>query len=155
MLRRLTYWYPLDEADKEALLALPHRVRDLDAHHYVVRERERATHCCLMLSGFSVRHKIVVGGARQIVAIHMTGDMPDLQNSVLGTADHSVHMLTTGEVALIPREAVQEIAFKRANVGMALWKDTLVDASIFREWIANNGRRDAVTRSLISCASLR
>lgn len=27
-----------------------------------------------------------------------------------------------------------------------MWLDTLVDASIFREWIANVGRRDARTR---------
>jgi CRP-like cAMP-binding protein len=27
-----------------------------------------------------------------------------------------------------------------------MWVDTLVDASIFREWIANVGRRDAKTR---------
>jgi CRP-like cAMP-binding protein len=29
---------------------------------------------------------------------------------------------------------------------MAMWYDTLVDGSIFREWIANIGRRDAHTR---------
>ena len=146
MLRKLTYWYPLDQSDQEALLALPHRVRELEPHHYLVREREAATHSCLMLSGFSVRHKIVVGGARQIVAIHMKGDMADLQNSMLGVADHSVQMLTKGEVAMIPREAIQELALKRPRIGMAMWKDTLVDGSVFREWIANIGRRDASTR---------
>jgi CRP-like cAMP-binding protein len=99
MFTKLSYWMPLDEADRDALLALPHRVRAVEPHHYIVREREKTTHCCLMLSGFSIRHKIVVGGARQIVAIHMTGDMVDLQNSMLGTADHSVQMLTEGEVA--------------------------------------------------------
>jgi hypothetical protein len=103
MLRKLSYWFQLDAADEAALLALPHRVKALEPHHYVVREREKAMDCCLMLSGFSVRHKIVVGGARQIVAIHMKGDMVDLQNSMLGVADHSVQMLTRGEVALIPR----------------------------------------------------
>jgi CRP-like cAMP-binding protein len=28
----------------------------------------------------------------------------------------------------------------------ALWRETLVDAAVFREWILNVGRRDAVTR---------
>lgn len=70
----------------------------------------------------------------------------DLQNSFLGVADHSVQMITEGEVALIPREAVKKLAFDRPNIGMAMWFDTLVDASIFREWIANVGRRDAHTR---------
>jgi CRP-like cAMP-binding protein len=146
MLRKLQYWLSLDADDEEALLALPHRVKTVDPHHYVVRERETASDCCLMLSGFSVRHKIVVGGARQIVAIHMRGDMVDLQNSMLGIADHSVQMLTKGEVALIPREAIQKLVFKHPKLGMAMWKDTLVDASVFREWIANIGRRDAATR---------
>ncbi len=146
MLRKLAFWHPLQKSDEEALLALPHRVKTLDPHHYIVREREKATHSCLMLSGYSVRHKIVVGGARQIVAIHMKGDMVDLQNSMLGTADHSVQMLTKGEIALIPREAIQQLALEKPRIGMAMWKDTLVDGSIFREWIANVGRRDAPTR---------
>jgi CRP-like cAMP-binding protein len=121
-------------------------VKAVDPHHYIVRERETATHCCLMVSGFSIRHKIVAGGARQIVAIQMRGDMVDLQNSMLGVADHSVQMLTAGEVALIPREAIQRIAVDRPRVGMAMWKDTLVDGSVFREWVANVGRRDSATR---------
>jgi CRP-like cAMP-binding protein len=146
MLRKLLYWLPLDAAQTEALLALPHRVKTLDPHHYVVRERETASECCLMLSGYSIRHKIVVGGARQIVAIHMKGDMVDLQNSMLGIADHSVQMLTKGEVALIPRDAVQKLALEHPRICLAMWKDTLVDGSIFREWIANIGRRDAATR---------
>jgi CRP-like cAMP-binding protein len=55
-------------------------------------------------------------------------------------------MLTEGEVAFIPREAIQKLALDRPSVGFAMWKDTLVDGSVFREWIANVGRRDAATR---------
>jgi CRP-like cAMP-binding protein len=47
---------------------------------------------------------------------------------------------------MIPRAEITRLAFERSNVGKALWTDTLVDASIFREWIANVGRRDARTR---------
>jgi CRP-like cAMP-binding protein len=99
-----------------------------------------------MLSGLAIRHKFVAGGARQIVAIHMKGDMVDLQNSFLGVADHSVQVLTASEVAFVPSEAVKALAFTRPRVGMAMWFDTLVDGSIFREWIANVGRRDAQMR---------
>ena len=146
MVRKLAYWGKLDGADEQALLALPHRMKRLERHAYVARERERTTHSCLMLSGFSIRHKIVAGGARQIVAIHMKGDMVDLQNSFLGIADHSVQMIVESEVALIPSEALKTLAFERPRIGMAMWLDTLVDGSIFREWIANVGRRDAHTR---------
>ncbi len=56
MLRKLSYWSALDDEDQGALLALPHRTKTVDAHHYIVREREKATHCCVMLSGFSIHH---------------------------------------------------------------------------------------------------
>jgi CRP-like cAMP-binding protein len=146
MVHKLAYWGGLDDADKDAILNLPHRTKKLGRHGYVVREREVATHSCLLIAGFAIRHKIVSDGARQIVAIHMRGDIVDLQNSLLTVADHSVQVLTESEVAFIPRDAVKKLAFERANVGMAMWLDTLVDGSIFREWIANVGRRDARSR---------
>jgi CRP-like cAMP-binding protein len=146
LLRKLDYWTHLDPADRHALLSLPHRVKRVERHGFIVREREKATHSCLMLSGFAIRHKIVADGARQIVAVQMKGDMVDLQNSFLGVADHSVQMITQGEVAFIPRDEIRKLAFANPHVGIAMWFDTLVDGSIFREWIANLGRRDAHTR---------
>jgi CRP-like cAMP-binding protein len=146
MLRKLEYWQKLSSDDRTAVLALPHTVKRMEAHHYIVREFDRAEYSCLLLSGYAVRHKIVAGGQRQIVSIHMKGDMVDLQNSLLGRADHSVQMLTTGKVAMIAREEIKKLAFSRPAVGEAMWVDTLVDGSIFREWIANVGRRDARTR---------
>jgi CRP-like cAMP-binding protein len=146
MLRKLAYWKKLDDSDRAALLALPHTVRTLAQNGYIVREGDRASHSCLLLSGFAVRTKIVADGQRQIVSIHMKGELVDLQNSLLGHADHSVQMLTAGKVAMIPRDEIDRIAFERPAIGRAMWIDTLVDASIFREWVANIGRRDAATR---------
>jgi CRP-like cAMP-binding protein len=146
MVHKLAYRGKFSAEDREAILALPHHVKAMENNHYVVREGDVATHSCLMLAGFSVRHKIVGSGARQILAIHMKGEMVDLQNSLLGKADHSVQMLTRGQVALIPREAILRLAFDRPAVGKAMWVDTEVEASISREWIANVGRRNAYTR---------
>ena len=146
LVRKLSYRTKLDAQDREAILALPHTVRKMDAHSYVVREGDRPSHSCLLLEGFSIRHKCVAGGKRQIMAIHMKGEMVDLENSFLGRADHNVQMLTAGKIAMIPKEEVAGIAFERPAVGQAMWLDTLVDGSIFREWIANVGRRDAQTR---------
>jgi CRP-like cAMP-binding protein len=146
LVEKLSYRVKLDRADREAIMALPFKSKMIERNHFVVREREQATHSCLMLSGYSVRTKIVGTGNRQIVAIHMKGEIVDLQNSLLQIADHSVQMLTASRVALIPREAIIRLSLDRPNVGLAMWMDTLVDASIFREWVANVGRRDARTR---------
>jgi len=146
MLRKLQYWRKLSAEDQQAVLSLPHTLKRVEAHNYLVREFDRTEQACVLLAGFAIRHKIVAGGQRQIIAIHMKGELVDLHNSLLGRADHSVQMLTPGKVAMIPRHEIRQLAFARPDVGEALWYDTLVDGSISREWIANVGRRDARTR---------
>jgi CRP-like cAMP-binding protein len=146
MVRKLSLWQALDEADVAAVLALPHTVRTLKAGQFVAWDGDKPQHCCLLMSGFAFRHKIAGSGARQILSVHMRGDVVDLHNSLLRIADHNIQMLTGGEVAMIPFEAIRDIAAARPAVAAALWYETLVDGSIFREWIVNVGRRDARTR---------
>ena len=59
MVGKLGYRAKLDEADRAAILALPFKTRMVERNHFVAREREQATHSCLMLSGYSVRTKLV------------------------------------------------------------------------------------------------
>jgi CRP-like cAMP-binding protein len=146
MLRKLSRWSELAEQDRQALLALPYTLRSLAAGSHIVRDGDKPIHSCLLISGFAYRHKVVGDGGRQILALHMSGDMVDLQNSLLRIADHNVQALTRVEIALIPGAAIREIAFARPAIGMAMWYDTLVDGSVHREWNANVGRRDARTR---------
>lgn len=146
MVRKLQLWQSLSDCDADAILALPHTVRTLEAGQYLIWDGDKPQHTCLLLDGFAYRHKLAGNGSRQILSIHMKGDIVDLQNSLLGIADHNVQMLTTGHVALIPVEAMRTIAFNYPHVGMAMWYETLVEGSIFREWIVNVGRRNARTR---------
>ena len=146
MVRKLNLWCELGPRDRDDILSLPYQLRQLDAGQYLVWDGDKPQHCCLLRSGFAYRHKHAGNGGRQILSIHMKGDLVDLQNSLLGTADHNVQMLTLGEVALIPIEAIRQLAFDNPLVGMAMWYETLVEGSIFREWVLNIGRRDARTR---------
>src|SRR4051794_36830583 len=82
MLRKLEYWQKFESADRAALLDLPYAARTVPQNHVVVREGDRADHSCLLLSGFAIRSKTVASGLRQIVAIHMKGEIVDLQNSL-------------------------------------------------------------------------
>lgn len=145
LVRKLEQWHPLSDEERNALLTLPHVSRDLKAHQFVVWDGDRPQNACLLLSGFAYRHKLAGNGSRQILSIHVKGDLIDLQNSLLGTADHNVQMMTDGTLALIPIQAIVDLAFRLPAVGMAMWYETLVEGSIFREWILNVGRRDAFT----------
>ena len=146
MLRKLKLWTPLDAADEAALLALPHTLTTVRALGKIIDEGDVTQECCLLLSGVCVRYKIVGDGGRQILSIHMIGDLVDLQNAMLGTADHGVQTLTDCDVARIPIQAVMRLTDARPRIKDALWYDTLVDGSIHREWVANVGRRDGKTR---------
>lgn len=146
MVRKLDQWNPLLPEDRAAILDLPFTRRQLKANDHIVWQGDRPQHTCLLLSGFAFRNKVAGNGGRQIMSIHMKGDLVDLQNSMLGIADHNVQMLSAGEVALIPYEAVRDLAFRLPAVGMAMWYETLVEGSIFREWILNVGRRNALAR---------
>ena len=147
MVQKLQLWAPLGDDDVAALLALPYQLRTVRPREMLVREHDRPTYCSVLLSGNAIRHKMTWGGARQILSIHMTGDMVDLHNSLLRSADHTVEALTPLKAAYIPVDAIRAVAFARPEVGQAMWYETLIDASIAREWTLNIGRRNALART--------
>ncbi len=102
--------------------------------------------CSVLIDGFAFRQKLTGDGRRQIIAVCIPGDAVDLQNMFLNVSDHSVQMLTRGTVADLKRSDLQDLALSRPAIGAAIIKTTLVEASIFREWVVNVGRRDARER---------
>jgi CRP-like cAMP-binding protein len=146
LLRKLETHSVLHEADRQAISCLPFKPRTLDAATFLIREGDPPTHCSVLLSGFAYRQKLAGNGMRQIVAIHIPGEPIDFQNLFLDVSDHSVQMLTRGEVALVPRAPLQALARSRAAIAHAILVIILVEASILREWLLNIGQRDARTR---------
>ena len=146
LIRKLEKHTKLGAADREAILSLPFSRRTVTAGTHLVRDGDRPEHCCLMISGFAYRHKLTGEGARQIISLHMAGDFVDLQNMFLDVSDHNVQTLTGAEVAFVPSPMISELALTHPTIGRAFWIDTLIDASIFREWVVNVGRRDSRTR---------
>ncbi|HEX4739619.1 MAG TPA: Crp/Fnr family transcriptional regulator [Allosphingosinicella sp.] len=146
LVRKLETHLHLDEEDRQAILNLPYRQRSRDAQSYLVREGTRPEHCAVLLSGYAFRQKLTGEGGRQILSIHIPGDAVDFQNMFLDEADHNVQMLTRGEVAEIPRQPLEELALSRPSLGRAILVATLVEASVFREWTLNVGRRNSRSR---------
>jgi CRP-like cAMP-binding protein len=136
----------LNPAEVQAVLTLPCHLANMSAGAYLMREGDRVESCIALLSGFIYRNKIAGNGARQILSIHLTGDLIDLYNELLNVSDHSVQTLTYAEVAIIPRRAISDICQDFPNIAQALWRETLVDRSMLREWLLNIGRRDARQR---------
>ena len=147
LLRKLETHSALGKKDREAILSLPFSLKTLEAQSYTIREGETPTQCGVLVSGFAYRQKLTGDGTRQIVAIHIPGEALDFQSLFLDVADHNVQTLTRADIAFIPRRQLQELARSRAAIGHAILVTILVEASIFREWVLNVGRRDSRTRT--------
>ena len=146
LIRLLAANAPLDATDRAAIRALPITIREVEALTYLVREGEPPPSCAVLMSGFAFRQKLTGNGGRSIVSLHIPGDMLDLQHLFLDIADHNVQSLTRATLAMIPRAALQALIRERPAINQAMLFNLLIEASIFREWIVNIGRRDGRTR---------
>lgn len=144
--RKLERLTDLDDHDRAHLAALTVRIEEVPAGRHLIREGQRPDECCLLVSGFACRHKLTADGSRQIVSFHLRGDIVDIQHLLLARADHNVQTISPSVLAWIPKEQLVRLAWQRPAVGQALWRDCLIDASIFREWVLNVGRRDGRSR---------
>ena len=145
-LRKLERLGPLSDVERGVLEAMPLNVRQVGADQDLVRDGERTSHCLVLLEGFACRSKMLADGRRQIMAFHIPGDVPDLTSLLLGKLDHNISTLTPVRVAPIPHATLLGWSEQHPNLGRLLWRDTLIDAAIFREWVVNVGRRSAHAR---------
>lgn len=146
MLDKLQLRSTFSDDESQALLDLAVRFERIEPSKYIVREGEVMENCCILLSGSASRHKLTRKGSRQILAVHLRGDLLGLGNALLPIADHSIQVLSRAEVGYITHEAILEVGLAYPIIACALWRETLVEASVAREWIVNVGRRDARER---------
>ena len=146
VVRRLESITTLSDEERAAVRALPMMVRHLKADQDIVREGDRPSQCCAILDGFVCRYKIVGDGKRQIMAFYIAGDIPDLQSLHIDVMDHSLGTLAASKVGFIQHEHLREMIRRHPRLGDAFWRDTLIDAAVFREWMVGMGRRDAYAR---------
>jgi CRP-like cAMP-binding protein len=137
---------PLSDLDRAAILSLPHSIRFFERGSYIVRDGDASDHCAVLLSGFAFSHKTTGEGLRQVVSVQIPGKIVDLQQFHFSFADYSVQTLTRCGVARVPKVALRKLASDRVAIADALIVSAMAEASTYREWIMNIGRRDARTR---------
>jgi CRP-like cAMP-binding protein len=146
LLTKLESIATLSDKERGVIETLSVRVQVLKPGQDIVRDGDLPSHCCLLVSGWACRYKLLKGGRRQVLSFHIAGDVPDLQSLHAKTLDHSIATLTAATVAFIPHESLHGLTARFPGIGAALWRDTLVDAAIFRAWMIGIGRRSAYER---------
>lgn len=146
LIRKLETIDQVSDDERRAIEGLRFTKKKIEAGQDIIQERNQATQSCLILQGWACRYKLLAEGKRQIMSFHIPGDIPDLQSLHLGVMDHNLAALTPCVVALIHHEGILDLTRRFPGIAGLLWRETLVDAAIFREWITGIGRRTAFGR---------
>jgi len=146
MIRKLDSIFPLSDEERRVLQDVPVQVTVLKADQDIVRVGDRPSQSFVLLEGFTCVYKLTSEGKRQIMAVHVPGDMPDLQSLHLKVMDNSIATISRCTIGFIQHEDLRRVCERYPRLAAAFWRETLVDASIFREWLLNIGRRESYTR---------
>ncbi len=120
-------------------------VREVGRDRDLVREGDHSPQCIVLIEGFACRYRSLADGRRQIVSFHIAGDFLDLQGYLLDRLDHGIGTLTASKIGQIPHSAIEELLGSK-TITRRLWRETVVDGAIHREWLVNVGRRTAYQR---------
>ena len=104
---------------------------------------DHPTHVVLVLSGFLYRYTIGPEGARQIHSFYHPTEAPCLESLYIDYMDNSLGAVVDSRIGLIPHEAVYRVIDERPEARKLVWRQTLVQAAIFRQWLVRNSNLPA------------
>lgn len=144
--RKLAEHSPLATDDLAELHRLSFHRRSLQPNEDFIRQGDRPNSSALVLGGMVARYHLLNNGGRQYLSFHLTGDLPDAQSLFLKRMDHAVCAIGPAELAFMPHAEILRMFERRPALGLAIWRETLIDAAIFRETITSNSSRNTRTR---------
>ena len=146
VIRKLREHSRLTGEDLAILNSLTLTIRELDSNEDLVRQGDDPNASAVIMSGMVARYHLLQNGRRQYLSFHIAGDMPDAQALFIDKMDHAVCAIGPARVALIPHKEMIAAFNRRPSIGFAIWRETLIDAAIFREAITNNSARTMPAR---------
>jgi CRP-like cAMP-binding protein len=146
LVRKLEEHSRLSADDRNVIVSLSHAVRKLESNEDLIRQGDDPSVSALVTSGMVARYHLLPNGKRQYLSFHLSGDMPDSQALFIQEMDHAVCAIGTATVALIEHKDLLAAFKQRPSVSFAIWRETLIDAAIFREAITNNSARTRTAR---------
>ena len=145
-IRKLRARHEVSREEESALRSMHWVQRRFERGETMVRAGQQLEHSMLLLSGWAIRSKYAPDGARQIVEINLAGDFIDLHGFILKRLDHEISAASACEIATVPHSELRRILEELPRLARVLWFQTLVDASIHREWMLVLGKKRSRSR---------
>lgn len=146
LIKKLREHSRLSREDITEIATLTHTEVLLSPDQDLIRQGDAPSVSALVLSGVVARYHVLADGRRQYLSFHLAGDMPDSQALFIEKMDHAVCAIGPARIASLSHAELMRLFVRRRSVAFAIWRETLIDAAIFREAITNNGARTAVAR---------
>lgn len=138
---RLNSVAELSKEGLELLTRMPSTIGHFASHDRILHKTD--SDCCLVLQGYLCWKDDSYG---QITSIHVPGDVPDLHAIIAPTLTGHLTALGPAVVAFVPHSFFRETSSLSPSLHRAFQLLSLVDAACLRNWIANLGSRDSLTR---------
>ncbi|MFN3274432.1 MAG: Crp/Fnr family transcriptional regulator [Paracoccus sp. (in: a-proteobacteria)] len=127
----------LSEAELARLRAIRTEQYTAAPGEVIVAPQQKVSRSCMMLRGMTARSHRLNGRTEQrvITALHVPGDFVDLHGFILNGLAHSVVAVGQAEVEFIEHDELIEITQNFPHLTRLLWRATLIDAAIHRQWL--------------------
>lgn len=146
LIRKLREHSRLGREELAELHALSCPTRELESNEDLIRQGDDPSVSALVIEGMVARYHLLPNGGRQYISFHMAGDMPDSQALFIDKMDHAVCAVGPALIASLPHKELIAAFNRHPPLGFAIWRETLIDAAIFREAITNNSARTMLAR---------
>jgi CRP-like cAMP-binding protein len=105
-------------------------------------------HSTVLLDGVACLYERLPDGTRQIYAFQYPGDFCDLHQHVLPETNNEVAVaaITDCSIGIIEHKDLEQLIAQYPSLGLALWRASMLEASIFRKRLLNVGRQPALQR---------
>lgn len=133
----------LPASDRSALTELQAEVRDLPRLTDVFRRGDQPGDVVIVLGGLLYRYSVGPEGARQIHSFYLPTEAPSLETLYIDYMDSNLGAVVPSKVGLISHDQIYRLIDERPETRKLLWRQTLVQAAIFREWLVRNSNMPA------------
>lgn len=130
----------LSSRDRELLASVKATLRSVKRGEDVKTFGDRPQESVIVVDGLLQRYTLSAQGSRQIHSLYIATDMPCLETLYLPKMDASLGALAPSTIALVPHRELHRVMGESPNLLGLFWRETLVQAAVFRAWLVRNSQ---------------
>ena len=138
LFRHLSSIGELTEEDASAVARIKGEVRAVQKGKDILSVGDVPHFCVVVLKGFLCRSSWKRDGGRQIQSFYVPTDSPSLETLHIDYLDNSLGAVVPSTIGVIPHPEMFRLMEERPSVQALIWRETLIQAAVFREWLTRN-----------------